>query len=201
MVDWSEPNFVPKSEPSRRLREGRQLRTPSSRTAVNMFAESLSGLELDPVRAARQVADIGTGAGFPGLVLAVALPQVRVALIEMVPEKCAFLRRAIAVLGLDNVEVVEGHVQQWSNGITACDVVTSRRAGRPNTIVEWSAPLLAPGGAIVLWQGRRNSSKEALAADAADKAGLRLAKIHRPENPIGKRVKKHLYVYMKVDEG
>lgn len=201
-ADWRQPNFVPKADPDRRMQSEKQRSSERQRrVALRMLAESLAGLEVEQVRRAGRLADIGSGAGFPGLVLGIALPQARVALLEMVNEKCGFLRRTVAELGLDNVEVVEGTVQQWSDGVGTCDVVTSRRAGRPNTIVEWSAPLLAPGGAIVLWQqGRRNPSKEALAADAADGAGLRLAEIHSPENRNGIRIKSHLYVYVKVDE-
>ena len=139
------------------------------------------------MRTAGRLGDIGSGAGFPGLVLGIALPQTRVALLEKVREKCVFLRRAVEELGLDNVEVVEGTVQKWTDGSGRCDVVTSRRAGRLNTMVEWSAPLLAPEGAIVLWQqGRRNPAKEALAADAAEELGLRLAEVHPPEDRNGK---------------
>jgi 16S rRNA G527 N7-methylase RsmG len=80
-------------------------------------------------------------------------------------------------------------------------VVTSRKAGRPNTIVEWSAPLLRPGGAIVLWQNNRDPAKEALAAAAAEEAGLSLAKVHpiTVEIQSGKYVKRHLYLYTASD--
>jgi 16S rRNA (guanine527-N7)-methyltransferase len=148
------------------------------------------------------MADIGSGAGFPGMVLAIALPRAEVTLIEKVPEKCSFLRRAAAELGLDNVEVVEGTVQQWSEGVGTCDVVTSRKVGRLETIVEWSAPLLAPGGAVALWPGSTDFDAEApeAAADAAHAAGLRLAHVHRleSENRRGKPVVKHLYLYEKI---
>jgi 16S rRNA (guanine527-N7)-methyltransferase len=200
LVDWGEANFVPKPNPAHRRRNER--RTASWRRVASVLAESLAGLELEPVREARRLADIGSGAGFPGMVLAIALPQARVALIEKVPEKCDFLHRAVAELGLQNVEVVEGPLQDWSEGVGACDVVTSRKMGRPNTIVEWSAPLLSPGGAVVLWQGRRDPAKETLAADAADAAGLSLADVHpiASENRQGTRVdSKHLYVYARTD--
>lgn len=204
LVDWGQANFVPRSDPSASAGDRRGLRAPSRRTALNLLAESLSGLELEAVRAARRVADIGSGAGFPGLVLAIALPQARLALIEKVPERCRFLRRAAAELGLDNVEVVEGTAQEWSEGAGACDVVTSRKVGRLKTMVEWSAPLLARGGAVALWPGTTDFTEEepAAAADAADAAGLRLAQVLplESENRRGKTVVKHLYLYEKVDE-
>ena len=204
LVDWGETNFVPKSDQSSRERQKRRAGGSETRVASSMLAESLAGLELEPVRAARRLADIGSGAGFPGLVLAVALPRARVTLIEKVPEKCTFLRRAVAELGLDNVDVVEGYVQQWSEGVGTCDVVTSRKVGRPHVMVERSAPLLAPGGAIALWPGPTDFSREAAeaAADAAGPAGLRLAQVHplHGENHRGKRVVKHLLLYLDVGE-
>jgi 16S rRNA (guanine(527)-N(7))-methyltransferase RsmG len=201
LVDWGEPNFVPRADPSSRKRERRRPPELRSRIASNVVAESLAGLELKPVREARRLADIGSGAGFPGMVLAIALPQARVALIEKIPEKCDFLRRTVAELGLDNVEVVEGAVQRWSEGVGACDVVTARKVQPPATMAEWSKPLLAPGGAVVLWPGRTDFPKEVIEADTSE-AGLRLAEVHSMEskNRHGEPIVKNLYLYLEVDE-
>jgi 16S rRNA (guanine(527)-N(7))-methyltransferase RsmG len=204
LVDWEEPNFVPKSGGG--TGRGRRQRDLASqrRVASNLLSESLAGLALEPVRAARRMADIGSGAGFPGLVLGAALPEARMTLIEKMPEKCSFLREASAELGLDNVEVVEGPVQRWSAGLGACDAVTSRKVGRLNTIVGLCAPLLAPGGVLVLWQGPRDPAKEAPAAEAADAAGLRLSQVVPIgcfESPRGQRVEKHLYLYERTGAG
>jgi 16S rRNA (guanine(527)-N(7))-methyltransferase RsmG len=198
LVDWAQPNFVPKSDPEHR-RQGEKSRSAERQRslAANMLSESLAGMELEQVREATRMADLGTGAGFPGLVLAIALPQARVALIEQRHDSCRFLRRAIVELDLGNVEVVELRAQHWSKGAGTCDLVTSRGMGRPNTIVSWSAPLLKPGGAVVLWRGQRNSAKEALAAEAAEAAGLRLAKVH-PTGIRGGRL--NLHVYEKANE-
>lgn len=197
-ADWRQPNYVPKSDPSR----SREVEKPRSieqqrRLASNLLAESLSGLELEPLRTANRLADIGSGAGFPGLVLAIGLPEARVALIDKSGDTCRFLRRVTSELGLDNVEVVEGEVEGWSDGAGACDVITSRRLGRPNLIIGLFAPLLAPGGAVVLWQRRRDPAKENLAREAAEAAGLRLARVHTPKERRGKQ---NLYLYEKVDE-
>src|SRR5690348_3346033 len=70
-------------------------------------ADSLTGLEVSGLREAGRIADIGSGAGFPGLVLAVALPQARVDLIESVGRKCAFMERAIAAAGIENARVID----------------------------------------------------------------------------------------------
>lgn len=205
MVDWGEPNFVPKAESQRRRRDRRRPPEQHRRMASNLLAESLAGLELEPLRTATRLADIGSGAGFPGMVLAIALPQAQVTLLEKVPEKCAFLRSVLEELRLDHVEVFEGPVQEWSDGAGACDAVSSRKVGRMDVMLEWTAPLLAPGGATVLYPGRTDFPDDATdeAAEVADATGLELAEVKpiSSENRRGKPEQKHLYMYQKVGDG
>jgi 16S rRNA (guanine(527)-N(7))-methyltransferase RsmG len=198
LVDWEEPNFVPKSSRGRGRRKRRRQPEVRRRVASNLVSESLAGLELNPVQTARRIADIGSGAGFPGLVLAAALPEAQMTLIEKVPEKCGFLRRATSELGLDNVDVVEGSARDWSDGVGVNDVVTSRKVGRPQTMLEWSAPLLADEGWVALWPGSSDFDEETPKAGA----GLRVAQVVQleSENRHGRRVKKHLYLYEKAGE-
>jgi 16S rRNA (guanine(527)-N(7))-methyltransferase RsmG len=211
LVDWSEPNFVPRSDGHRPRREwrarrpSRRARRPverQARIACSVFADSLAALDLEPVRKARRLVDIGSGAGFPGLVLAMALPRAEVTLLERASVKCGFLRRAIQELGLDNVDVVERYVQQWPEGVGRCDVATSRKVAPLKTMVEWSAPLLKRGGCVALWPGTKDFARDAPAAasDAAHEAGLQLAQTLTLESPNrrSERVVKHLYLYEKV---
>jgi 16S rRNA (guanine527-N7)-methyltransferase len=166
---------------------------------LSILAESLAGLEFEQVRTARRLADVGSGAGFPGLVLAIAIPHARVTLIEKRGEVCSFLRRASEELGLDNVNVVEQRAHLWSDGRGACDVATARNAGRVDKSLRLCAPLAAPGGVVVLWlKRRRDSDMETLAAEAAEETGLRLAQVHQWEYRDEARVDvKHLYLYEK----
>ena len=69
-------------------------------------ADSLTGLEVPELRAAERIADVGAGAGFPGLALAVALPDAQVDLIESIGRKCDFMRRAIDAAGIPNATVL-----------------------------------------------------------------------------------------------
>ena len=86
-----------------------------AREAVDVhLADSLVALELEAVRAAGRIADLGSGAGFPGLALAVALPNARVALVESAARKCEFLGRAIAAAGVPNAEAVHARAEAWS---------------------------------------------------------------------------------------
>src|SRR5207244_4805958 len=81
------------------------------------IADSLSGLEVPAVREARRIADLGAGAGFPGLVLAAALPDAHVALVESAGRKCAWLERAIAAMGLVNAQAVNVRAEAWPEGL------------------------------------------------------------------------------------
>jgi len=122
--------------------------------------------------------------------------------VERASVKCDFLRRTIQELSLDNVDVVEGYVQQWPEGVGKCDVATSRKVAPLKTMMEWSAPLLKRGGCVALWPGTKDHARDtpAAAADAATEAGLRLAQTLtlESENRKGEAVVKHLYMYEKV---
>jgi 16S rRNA (guanine527-N7)-methyltransferase len=165
-------------------------------------ADSLAGLAVDAVREASTIADLGTGGGFPGLVLAVVLPHARVTLVESVGKKCKFLERAAEALNLSNVEVVNARAEAWPEGIGAVDVVTARALAPLNVIVEYAAPLLVDGGAFVAWKGRRDPSAEADGVAAADIVGLEPADPDPipVETSIHGADARHLYVYLKVRE-
>ena len=79
-------------------------------------ADSLTGLEFKQLREASRIADIGSGAGFPGLVLAVALPDAQVDLIESVGRKCDFIQRAIDAGGIANARVVNARSEDLAAG-------------------------------------------------------------------------------------
>ena len=79
-------------------------------------ADSLVALDLPAVRHARRIADLGAGAGWPGLALAAALPDARVALVESAIRHCRYLERAVAAGRLANVEVVHARAEEWAEG-------------------------------------------------------------------------------------
>jgi 16S rRNA (guanine527-N7)-methyltransferase len=124
--------------------------------------DSLSGLEVDSLAGASRIADIGSGAGFPGLVLAVALPSARVELIESVGRKCEFIRSAISAAGIENAEVRNARSEELAagEGREAFDAVTARAVGRLSTLAELASPLLREGGTLGAWKGRRDEDEE-----------------------------------------
>jgi 16S rRNA (guanine527-N7)-methyltransferase len=160
-------------------------------------ADALVALELEPVRAARRIADLGSGAGFPGLVLAAALPQAEVAVVESSRRKCAFLTRAVAAMGIENVTVVCERAEAWRDGLGAHDLVTARALAALNVLVEYAAPLLGEGGALVAWKGRRDDREESGGAAAAAQTGLAPTAIHLVR-PWEGAEHLHLHLYLKV---
>jgi 16S rRNA (guanine527-N7)-methyltransferase len=163
--------------------------------------DSLSGLEL--VGSPARLADVGAGAGFPGLVLAAALPGTRVDLIESVARKAGFIERAIAAAGLDNARAINARSEDWARdpdpegGREAYDVVTARAVGRLSTLAELASPLLRDGGLLVAWKGRRDPDEEA----ELGRAGDRLAMVAEPIVDAGGRAEaanRHLHPVRKA---
>jgi 16S rRNA (guanine527-N7)-methyltransferase len=170
----------------------------ASREAADAhLADSLVALELDVVRRARRIADLGSGAGFPGLALAAALPDAHVALVESGERKSAFLGRAIAAAGVPNAEVVHARAEAWPGGSEAHDLVTARALAALPVVVEYAAPLLAVGGALVAWRGRRDREAEAAAVGAAAAVGLEPVEI-RHVDPYPAARDRHLHVFRKT---
>jgi len=147
------------------------VRDPASAVDVHI-RDSLDGLRLPEVRAARRIADLGAGAGLPGLVLAIARPNAYVRLVESAGRKCQFLRRAVAELGLERVEVVHARAEDWPEGIGAHDLVTARALAPLTALAEYAAPLLVVGGHLVAWKGAVDPQEEADGRAAAAVLGL-----------------------------
>lgn len=113
--------------------------------------------------AGSRVGDIGSGAGLPGLVLAIARPDVRWVLIEPMERRVAWLAEQTAHLGLDNVEVVRARGEDWSEG-PVLDAVTARAVSAFRTLIPITAPLVRDGGELILLKGA-NAANEITAAE------------------------------------
>jgi 16S rRNA (guanine527-N7)-methyltransferase len=147
--------------------------------ARSHVADSLVALELEAVRGASRIADLGSGAGFPGLALAIALPPAEVFLVESQRRKCEFLERICTAAGVENAHVVCSRAEEWSEGAVRNDVVVARALAPQTVVLEYAAPLLRIGGTLVDWRGRRDPSAERAAEQAADLLGLHRQEIRR----------------------
>jgi 16S rRNA (guanine527-N7)-methyltransferase len=168
--------------------------------AVDMhLADSLVALELDALPAAGAIADLGAGAGFPGLALAIALPGSSVRLVEAQARKCAFLEGLCAAAEISNARAVCVRAEEWTEGAESHEAVLARALAPPPVVVEYAAPLLRLGGALIDWRGRRDPAGERSGASAAERLGMRVAEICRVE-PYGGAREHHLHIYRKVRE-
>ncbi|HTT30985.1 MAG TPA: 16S rRNA (guanine(527)-N(7))-methyltransferase RsmG [Solirubrobacteraceae bacterium] len=163
------------------------------------LADSLVGLEIEPVRTAGTIADLGSGAGLPGLPLAIALPGARVALVDSLSRRCAFLERAVAVSEATNARVVNARAEVWPEGLAAFDVITARALAPLPVVVEYAAPLLTVGGMLVAWRGRRNPRDEVAGDRAAAQLGLEPVEIRHMQPFLGAE-HRYLHLMSKVTE-
>ena len=165
--------------------------------------DSLTGLQVPELRTASRIADVGSGAGFPGLVLAVALPEAEVDLIESVGRKTAFIERAAEEAGITNAHAIAGRAEDLARnpppvgGRESYDLVTARAVGRLSTLAELASPLLKPSGVLVAWKGRRDEDDE----QQLDRAAEQLAMHPEQILDVGRRAgsqHRHLHVIRKA---
>jgi 16S rRNA (guanine527-N7)-methyltransferase len=174
------------------------VREPAEAWRVHV-ADSLAGLGFAELSQARTIADVGAGAGFPGLVLAAALPAARVDLIESLSRRCEFMRRAIDVAQIANARVVCERSEQWAggDGREAYDAVTARAVGRLSTLAELASPLLREDGALVAWKGRRDPEEEAELERAGPELAMQPLEVRHVGPYAGSR-NRHLHLMRKA---
>jgi 16S rRNA (guanine527-N7)-methyltransferase len=184
-----------------RLLEADEHAPTAVRTATQALnihlADSLVALELDRIATATRIADLGAGAGFPGLALAVARPDARVALVESQRRKCDFLMRISEAAQVENATVVCARAEEWRGGLEGNDAVIARALASQPVVLEYAAPLLRVGGTLADWRGRRDDNEESAALRAAETLGLGLVEIRRVE-PFDGATDRHLHVFSKV---
>jgi len=139
-----------------------------------LIGDSLALLGVPELRGREGAAwlDLGAGAGIPGIPLAVALPEVRITLLDAAAKKCDFLREAVREAGLgERADVVCARSERYASsdalGRAAHAVVLARAVSELAVVVELAAPLLEVGGVLVASKTRRALLKEAPAAEAA----------------------------------
>jgi 16S rRNA (guanine527-N7)-methyltransferase len=135
-------------------------------------ADALVALDLPYVASATRIADLGSGAGWPGLALAAALPDAQVSLVDSQIRHCRYLEKAVEVGELTNVIVVNARAEAWPEGLGAHDLVTARALAPLPVILEYAAPLLADGGHVVAWKAAVPDAERSGGLSAAEVLGL-----------------------------
>lgn len=123
------------------------------------------------------VADIGSGAGFPGVVLALMRPDLSFHLVEPMQRRVAWLEEVRDRLGLQNVTVVQASAQDLRRRLVV-DVVTARAVADLGRLTAMCLPILRRGGRLVVLKGRRAADEVADAADALRRSNARVVGIH-----------------------
>ena len=148
----------------------------------------LDSLAMQPfVRDLDTLADLGTGAGFPGIPLALALPDLRVTLVESNGKKARFLREAVRTLHLDNARVAESRIEALDEP-AAFDAITARALATLPLILQLGGHLLKPRGHLLAMKGARPDDEI-----AALPSGWRLQSVHALTVP-GLAAERHLVV-------
>lgn len=162
-------------------------------------ADSLSGLQIDSLRGAARIADVGAGAGFPGLALAIALPAAKIDLIESASRKTAVIARLAAAADVANARARTVRAEEWAagEGAGAYDAVTARAVAALPVLVEYAAPLLKLNGTFVAWKGVRDPQEEAAGVQAAALLGLTPGPIV-PVTPFPSATDRHLHSFVKT---
>lgn len=167
------------------------------------LADSLSGLEYEQLGLARRIADIGSGAGFPGLALAAALPGARVDLIDSQSRKTAVSDRLLQAARLGNARSITTRAEDWARvppplgGREAYDAVTARALGPLDVLAEYASPLLAEGGVLVAWKGARDEHEERAAEAAAERLAMQVVEVRRVR-PFQAARNRHLHLLRKA---
>ena len=122
------------------------------------FGESFFGAKFIENVGCR-LADVGSGAGFPGLALKIALPELQAFLIEQDTRKATFLNEVIRALNLEGAKVLRSPYEALAPEIANFDVIVSRAVGDHKSLLKWAAPRLSDSGQAVLWIGAEDAAR------------------------------------------
>ena len=153
---------------------------------VRHFLDSLTAvLAFDNWRGGLRIVDLGTGAGFPGVPLKIAFPDIRLTLVESVSKKTAFLDTLVTSLGLDDVDVVTARVEELARTEGhrgQFDLALARGVASMAVLVEYALPLCKGHGTLVAWKGKDGPAEAEAAAHALAELGGKIAGVHSTDD-------------------
>ena len=154
--------------------------------AIKHYLDSLTLVKVIPRFDSRRLIDVGTGAGFPGLALAIAFPSLHVAFLDSTSKKLRFIDRAGQALGLENIRTLHARAEdagRHPDHRGAYDIVTARAVAKMPVLMEYMLPLAKPGGQVIAMQGSRACAETNSAAKAISKLGGELLAIEEIKLP------------------
>ncbi len=144
-------------------------------------------IELKP----KTIADVGSGAGFPGIVLAIYFPEIQFSLIEPLTKRIKFLEVVVSELGLSNVELLNERVEDIE---AEYDMVTSRAVARLNILLELCAPVCKVGGYVLTLKGPKVTEELVEAQNAIKKLGLIESATEKLVLPVEESTRYNVYL-------
>lgn len=188
----------------REVLEGNRLQNLTRITSPEDFWEkhlwdSLSGIVgLEEILSQKlQVIDIGTGAGFPGIPLAIAFPHWQITLLDSTRKKINFVNEAIAKLQLKNATGIVARAEALGRvpgDRASYDLALVRAVSKASVCAEYSLPFVKKGGLAVLYRGHWSEEDTANLESAVAQLGSKIERIHRWETPLSQGVRHCIYL-------
>ncbi len=150
-----------------------------------------------PVLSQMKIIDIGTGAGFPGVPVAIVLPNAEVTLLEATQKKVVFLNQLIQNLGLEKVRAIGDRaesISQKPDHANTYDLATLRAVGTVTKCVQYAMPLLKPGGTAVLYRGHWAAAETAELQTVLPKFRGKLEEIESFITPKSQSIRHCVYI-------
>lgn len=154
---------------------------------VKHFMDSLSLLHLEEVKKAKNLLDVGTGAGFPGIPVKIVRKDLKVTLLDSLKKRVTFLNESIESLGLTDIHAIHGRAEELSRKAEyreSFDLVTSRAVANLATLYEYNLPFVKVGGYMVAMKGPDISEEAKQGEKALEKLGGKLVKIQEVDLPF-----------------
>jgi len=164
--------------------------------------DSLEGLETGLFDDSQTVVDVGSGAGFPGFVLALARPTVKMTFLEATRKKCVFIEAGVEKFGIQGARVLAERSEDAAQGNRLrekFDVAIARALGSFSEVAELCLPLVREGGFVVAWRGENAEREARLSEETLDELGGLLRDVRAYELP-GLSTRYHLTTIEKVGQ-
>jgi 16S rRNA (guanine527-N7)-methyltransferase len=145
-----------------------------------------------------KVIDIGTGAGFPGLPIAIALPSWQVTLLDSTQKKIRFVESAIASLGIENAIAAVGRAEAMADRFKKYDLALVRAVGDLNLCANYALPYLRPGGTAILYRGNWTESDEKGLIETCDRLKAKITKVEKFETPTTSSLRHCISISLKT---